>query len=387
MMEALLERLTVKDLRSMASALDIPGRSSMSKQELADAIAARLRAEEHEEPPRSVPKPQSDRRSRFADRLRSYIDEHRLCEVTVGEAPCGLPVVTDTSRCVLHGGIDPSTLSIPAFGRLGFDTWPALLRHLMLASYDIDALGLDPVVAEMAWHVFNYLYFDYFRVEVDGIEHVPTDGPGILAANHGGAAFPYDGIMLTLAVSNEAPIPRRVRIVATELFNMLPFASHLYRKAGGAYAAPEDAAWVLRHGGLVGVFPEGVRGFQKPLAEAYRLRRFGRGGFVRQAAEASAPIVPVAILGSEEVHPAIFTSKRLAQLVRTVFPEQRVDEMAVWLNPIPLPVHWRIRFLEPIEPPTGDVADPLTLLEVTEEVRSRIQTTLNRMRSERDGLF
>lgn len=386
-MEALLEQLTVKDLRSMAAALDIRGRSSMSKQDLAAAIATRLRAEERARPSGPEPVPKPDRRGRLTARLQSYIDEASLCQLTIGDAPCGLPVVKGTGRCVLHGGIDTSSLSVPVFGHLGFDTWPALLRHLMLASYDIDALGLDPVVAEMAWHLFNYLYFDYFRVEVEGVEHLPLDGPAVLAANHGGAAFPYDGIMLTLAVANEAAVPRRVRVVATELFNMLPFASHLYRKAGGAYAAPEDAAWILRSGGLVGVFPEGVRGFQKPLVEAYRLRRFGRGGFVRQAAAASAPIIPVAILGSEEVHPAVFTSKRLAKLVRTVFPEQRVDELAVWLNPIPLPVHWHIRFLEPIEPPPRGVADPLALLEATEEVRSQIQSALDQMRSAREGLF
>ncbi len=191
--------------------------------------------------------------------------------------------------------------------------------------------------------------------------------------------------MLQLAVANECPRPRRVRVMGTEIFNMLPFVSHLYRKSGAAYAAREDARWVLAKGYLLGVFPEGVKGFQKPLSEAYRLRKFGRGGFVQLARGAGAPIVPVAILGSEEVHPALFTSRRLASLVRLVFPQQRVEEMGVWVNPVPLPVKWKIRFLPPIDP--APAADRLAALETAEEVRARIQASLDAMRAARGSTF
>ena len=136
------------------------------------------------------------------------------------------------------------------------------------------------------------------------------------------------------------------------------------------------------------MFPEGVQGFQKSGSDAYRLKRFGRGGFVKLAMRAGAPIVPVAIMGSEDVHPALFTSKRLAQLVRMVFPQQRVEEMAVWLNPIPLPVRWQIRFLEPVEVgPATDRPDRLTVLEISEAVRSRVQAALDVMLSERTSIF
>ena len=220
------------------------------------------------------------------------------------------------------------------------------------------------------------------------MEHIPPEGPAVLAGNHGGAAVPYDAMMLQLAVTNEAIRPRRVRVVGTEIFNMIPTYSHLYRKSGAAYAAKEDAMWVLEHGHLLGVFPEGVHGFQKSGSEAYRLRRFGRGGFVKLAMRSGAPIIPVAILGSEEVHPALFTSRRLAQLVRMVFPQQRVDEMAVWLNPIPLPVRWHIRFLDPVDVgPATDQPDRLAVLETAEHVRATIQSALDEMLRERTGIF
>ncbi|MCB1245675.1 MAG: acyltransferase family protein, partial [Acidimicrobiia bacterium] len=254
--------------------------------------------------------------------------------------------------------------------------------------YDIDAFGLDPVIAEMAWHVLNGFYFDYFRVEVEGIEHVPMSGGAVLAANHGGAALPYDAAMLALAVLNEAPKPRRVRVIGTEIFNMLPTVSHLYRKVGAAYATRADAQELLARGHLLGVFPEGERGFMKPVWEAYRVGRLGRGGFAEIAADAGVPIVPVAIIGSEEVHPAVMVSKRLARLVRLFFPEQRVDEVAVALNPIPLPVRWRIRFLPPVPPPDdGEPLDALDLLERSADIRQTIQYALDDMLASRRTAF
>jgi len=392
-MEEILNRLGVQELRSLARALRVRGRSSMSKAQLVESVAAELKASEPPSRKTGARRPSGmhgeERRRSSRDRLGLLVDRERVCNfVTIEGFACGLPPVRDNERCALHGGTNISDLAIPAAGALGFHTWPALIRHLQMASYDIDALGLDPVVAEILWHLGNYLYFDYFRVDAQGLANVPMEGAAVLAANHGGAAIPYDAMMLQLAVANDAPLPRRVRVIGTEIFNMVPTYSHLYRKSGAAYAAKEDAMWALENGHLLGVFPEGVQGFQKPGSEAYRLQRFGRGGFVKLAMRSGAPIVPVAVLGSEEVHPALFTSKRLAQLVRIVFPQQRVDEMAVWLNPIPLPVRWQMRFLEPIEVgPATDRPDRLTVLETAERVRGLVQAALDTMLRERSMIF
>ena len=376
-----LEALDVAELESVAGALGVESPPDASAAHLAGLIAAELRRRAGLPEARSLAEEPdaATRRSALVARLAEMVDKDRACpHRTLEGFTCGLPAVKGEERCSLHGGVDSSDLAVPALGRLGTDTWPAIVRHLRLASYDIDALGLDPVLAEIAWHLGNSLYFEYFRVRVEGIDHVPATGPAVLAANHGGAAIPYDAVMLHLAVLNEPAVPRRVRVVGTEFFNLMPFVSHLYRKIGAAYASRQDARWVLSNGQLLGVFPEGVRGFQKPVSESYRLRRFGRGGFASLAAESGASIIPVAILGSEETHPALFTSQALAKLVRTVFPEQRVDEMAVWVNPIPLPVRWMIRFLPPITTSPGDL-DGLAALELAERVRTQIQAALDEM--------
>ena len=407
-----LEALTKKDLSLLAREADVAGRSTMTKAELVEALAdledsdptdidtatpdsvdAEVVSEglgisipgiSHED--RAEAKA---RREALAARLAGFVDTEVHCPWTSTEGhACGLPVVAGTEACGLHGDGSIADKAIPLTGTLGFGSWPTLWRHLSLATYDIDSFGLDPVVAEMAWHVMNGLYYDYFRVEVEGIENVPMDGGAVLVANHGGAALPYDAAMLTLSVLNEAEIPRRVRVIGTEIFNMLPTVSHLYRKVGAAYAARDDARELLRRGHLLGVFPEGERGFMKPVWEAYRVGRLGRGGFAEMAAEAGVPIVPVAIIGSEEVHPAVMVSKRLARIVKLFFPDQRVDEIAVALNPIPLPIKWRIRFLPPVMPPEGGGRlDGLELLERSEDIRDSIQHALDDILAHRRTAF
>ena len=407
-----LRSLTKRDLYEMARARDVAGRSSMSKSQLVDALTPSA-PDPREDDEREVevvdegadgdglgslqlpgisPEDRAEARARRAsldERLSQFVDRSTHCSWTSIEGhPCGLPVLADTTRCGLHGDGSIADRPIPLTGSLGFSTWPTLWRHLSLATYDPDSFGLDPVIAEMTWSVLNGLYYDYFRVEVEGIENVPSNGGAVLVANHGGAAIPYDGAMLALAVMNEAETPRRVRVIGTEIFNMLPFVSHLYRKVGAAYAARDDARELLKRGHLLGVFPEGERGFMKPVWEAYRVGRLGRGGFADLAQDAGVPIVPVAIIGSEEVHPTVMVSKRLAQLVRLIFPEQRVEEIAIALNPIPLPIRWKIRFLPPVGPSGGgEPIDGLEQLERVEDVRRSIQSALDDMLAIRTTAF
>lgn len=397
-----LSSLTKKQLIVLARERNIAGRSTMSKAQLVEALSSTEQDVNRPDPapdafaginiPGISPSDRAqarEKRDALYSRLSSFVDTEVHCAWRSPDGhPCGLPVTVGSPTCGLHGDGATFDRAIPLTGQLGFSAWPRLLRQLSLATYDTDIFGLDPVIAEMVWHVVNMLYFDYFRVDVEGIENIPMEGGAVLVANHGAAALPYDGAMLSLSVMNEAEIPRRVRVIGTEIFNMLPGVSHLYRKAGGAYAAREDARELLARGHLLGVFPEGERGFMKPVWDAYKVGRLGRGGFADLAQEASVPIIPVAIVGSEEVHPTVMVSKRLAMLVKLVFPEQRLDAVAIALNPVPLPIRWRIRFLPPVEPTApGHELDSLDQLELAENVRVTIQTALDDILSTRRTAF
>jgi len=144
------------------------------------------------------------------------------------------------------------------------------------------------------------------------------------------------------------------------------------------------ASGCLRRMELVTVFPEGAKGAGKLYRERYRLARFGRGGYVRMALRSGAPIVPIAIVGAEEIHPVLAKSDVLARLLG--LPYFPITPTFPWLGPlglIPLPSRWRIPFGEPIDlssyPP--DSAEDFHLVsQVSDEVRYIIQQRIHKMR-------
>ena len=125
------------------------------------------------------------------------------------------------------------------------------------------------------------------------------------------------------------------------------------------------------------MFPEGVKGAGKAYRDRYRVQRFGRGGFIEIALRTGAPIVPVAVVGSEEIHPKIGESGLLARLTGApYFPITPTFPMLGPLGVVPLPSRWRIEFCEPLDLSSltpADAADRALVLELSEHVRDVIQ--------------
>ena len=118
---------------------------------------------------------------------------------------------------------------------------------------------------------------------------------------------------------------------------------------GATLACQEDAERLLTAGELAGVWPEGFKGIGKPFAERYKLQRFGRGGFVSSAMRAQVPIVPVSIVGAEEIYPLVGNVPSLARLLG--LPYLPITPFFPLLGPlglIPLPSKWIIEFGEPV---------------------------------------
>jgi len=238
----------------------------------------------------------------------------------------------------------------------------------------------------------SFLYHYWFRCEVEGIEHVPATGGALLVSNHAGA-LPPDGSMIGKAINEEHPRPRPLHLTVEHFFKGYPGFSMFVSKIGGVPAHPDNVQRLLHdEQQLVLVFPEGRKGSSKLYKDRYRLRRFGRGGFVEAAMRAQVPIVPVAVLGAEEAAP-IFAHvnllKRLTGLlyfpITPTFPHLGLPGMLGFL-----PAKFRIRFLEPI--PTdewGDepAADKGLVQTVAEEVRARIQSELLEMVAERESVW
>ncbi|WP_426752433.1 1-acyl-sn-glycerol-3-phosphate acyltransferase [Myxococcus sp. Y35] len=245
---------------------------------------------------------------------------------------------------------------------------------------NLDEYGKDPALVERLEPVLEFLYSQYWRVAVQGVVHVPQ-GAAILVANHSGA-LPYDGLVMSMALTRERPDLREPRWLVEDQVFHAPVLGTLFNRLGAVRACPENALRLLdEHRPLV-VFPEGYQALSKPFGERYRLKRFGRGGFVKLALRTGAPIVPVAIVGAEE------TSPLLGRIPASFLGLPYVPLTP--LGPLPLPAKWSIRFGEPIgvEDFPPEAADDLGEVQrLTERTREAIQSMLQSLLRERRSVF
>jgi 1-acyl-sn-glycerol-3-phosphate acyltransferase len=266
----------------------------------------------------------------------------------------------------------------------------AFLRRRLSGRYEVDELGFDRELAEAVFQpMLRLLYRDWFRTEVFGVENLPDKGAGLVVANHSGTVA-LDALMLSVAVHSEHPAQRHLRLLGADLVFRMPVLSELARKNGATVACAPDVERLLSGGELVGVFPEGFKGVGKRYADRYKLQRFGRGGFVSAALRTGQPIVPVAIVGAEEIYPMLADIQPLARLLG--LPYFPVTPTFPWLGPlglVPLPSKWLIEFCPPI--PTADLVDqaddPMVIFNLADQVRETIQQTLHRLLERRPDPF
>ncbi|MBO1337105.1 lysophospholipid acyltransferase family protein [Streptomyces sp. VRA16 Mangrove soil] len=267
----------------------------------------------------------------------------------------------------------------------------AFLRRRITGDYDVDEFGYDKELTDQVlMSLLRPVAEKYFRIEVKGVENIPSEGGALIVSNHSGT-LPLDGLMMQVAVHDNHPEGRHLRLLAADLVFMLPVVNELARKAGHTLACAEDAQRLLESGELVGVMPEGFKGIGKPFSERYKLQRFGRGGFVSTALRAGTPIVPCSIVGAEEIYPMIGNAKTLARVLG--FPYFPITPTFPWLGPlgaVPLPTKWTIQFGEPIPTdgyPPEAAEDPMLMFNLTDQVREQIQHTLYKLLVQRRSVF
>lgn len=267
----------------------------------------------------------------------------------------------------------------------------SFVRRRVGGDYEVDEFGFDEdFTTHVLLPLLRPLYRHYWRISSQGSEHLP-EGGGLLVANHAGT-LPADALMMRLDVHEHTG--RHIRELGADLLFRLPVVGHLGRKTGVMRADPEDAARLLADGRLVAVWPEGFKGIGKPYRERYQLQRFGRGGFVATALEAQVPIVPVAIVGSEEIYPLLYNARTLARLLGLPYFPIVAQMLALpLLGPLalmPLPSKWIIEYGEPVD--TGGLGpesarDPMIVFDLTEQVRDTIQQMLHSNLTGRRSIF
>jgi 1-acyl-sn-glycerol-3-phosphate acyltransferase len=248
----------------------------------------------------------------------------------------------------------------------------------MGGDYEEDDFGFDPAFTEKLMPLVLLLYKYYWRVDVEGTEHIPAEGRGLIVSNHAGGGLPFDGAMIKTAVMIHQG--RHLRMLVLDWLMGLPWLADLMKQTGQVLACSPNAYDLLRRDELIAVFPEGVKGMAKPFSQRYNLERFGRGGFVRIALRTQSPIIPVAVVGSEEIYPKIANMPIIPKLIGAPFiPVTPMFPLFGLAGLIPLPSKWHIEFCEPIDVthyPVEAADDRAFVLELSERVRATIQERL-----------
>jgi 1-acyl-sn-glycerol-3-phosphate acyltransferase len=255
----------------------------------------------------------------------------------------------------------------------------------------VDEFGRDPNVAARFDPVLDFLYQRYFRIEAEGMGHIPESGRALIVANHSGT-LPYDGAMIMYAVRKEHPTSRAVRPLVEDFVFHFPYLGTLMNRIGGVRACQENAERLLQEDQLVAVFPEGIKGVGKLFSQRYQLQRFGRGGFVKLALATDSPIIPTAVVGAEEIHPMLAKITWLAKSIG--IPYVPITPTFPWLGPlglVPLPTKWYLAFGEPLywnaEYGVDAANDRILVNKLAEQVRQRIQEMIDQLVQKRRSVF
>lgn len=246
------------------------------------------------------------------------------------------------------------------------------------AGHGFDVFGLHPPTLATVAKAAAPLYERYFRVESQGIKHVPARGAAILVANHGGV-LPVDAAMLCLDVLRRTTPARIPRPIADHFVTRVPFVGTWFSRLGVVNGTRENVRTLLDRQELVAIWPEGVTGVGKAFRLRYRLQDW-RIGFAELALHHDVPVIPVAIIGAEESWP-------LAMKLRGVHAFG-APYLPVPLTPFPLPAHYHIRYGEPIHLRRGHRDDdPAAIANAATQVQVALERLLEDGLRDRAGVF
>jgi len=255
------------------------------------------------------------------------------------------------------------------------------------AETEFDEFGMDKqYIRFYGKTLFKFLSELYWRIEDNGIEHVPSIGPGVLVGMHRGF-MPFDGVMaLHTLVKKSGRYPRFLTHPGLLKF---PFLANFMTKLGGVVACQESADQVLESGQLLGIFPEGIHGAFSLYRDSYKLHAFGRDAFVKLALRHRAPIIPFITVGSAEIFPILGKIKSRRWTRYSDWPFIPITPTFPLL-PVPLPSKWHTQFLPPIsieQYPLEAAGDRGVVKAISRQVRTAMQQAVDDMLARRRSIF
>jgi 1-acyl-sn-glycerol-3-phosphate acyltransferase len=232
----------------------------------------------------------------------------------------------------------------------------------------------------------------WWRVDAIGLDRVPADGRVVLAANRSGAPLPYEALMIALALAEPPAARPGARVLLDDWLVRLPLVGGVLEQVGGVRHTPGAARRLLEREEAVIVLPEGDQAVAKPWRLRYRLGSFGRASFARAAIQTGAPIVPVAVIGAEEMHPVLARIDVAGRLLG--LPTLPLTPTFPWLGAaglVPLPTKWTVYFGEPLDVASRfaveDAGRPAAVRQLRDQVRERVQALVLEGLRRRRSLF
>jgi 1-acyl-sn-glycerol-3-phosphate acyltransferase len=248
---------------------------------------------------------------------------------------------------------------------------------LQFNKFGVDPYGIDKTDLTRFVSAFAWVYRFYFKVDVFGIENVPSTGRGILVGNHSGGVA-IDGAMVMGSMLLDAEPPRLPHAMIDKFIHEFPGASQLMSRTGQFTGNPDQAARLLRAERLILAFPEGARGTAKLAKDADSLVGFGTG-FMRLALETKSPIVPFGFVGGGDALPTIANLKRLGRLLGVPYVP-----VTKWGLLIPKPTRFQLLYGRPMTfEGTGHERDEVVESMVA-QVKERIRELIGQGRQLRE---
>ncbi|MDT5077361.1 MAG: hypothetical protein QOJ80_1998 [Mycobacterium sp.] len=221
-----------------------------------------------------------------------------------------------------------------------------------------DLSGQDETTMQRQKFLWNALVDYWFRMELDGWEHLPPS-PVLLVGIHSGAPFVWDAWTIGVQWWRRFGQERPLHGTAHDALMAIPVIGRYFRAMGVLPAAPDSIATALAEGRDVALWPGGEVDSLRPWAERDRANLAGRKGFVKMAIRAGVPIVPIATVGGADAMPVLMRGDRLSRALRLdKLLRIKVFPLAIslpWgiapaaLPQLPLPAKIRTRFMPAVE--------------------------------------
>lgn len=231
----------------------------------------------------------------------------------------------------------------------------------------------------------------YFRATLHHAENLPANGPLIVAMNHAGMCFPWDFVSLGFLLSQQRDWC--IQPLAHPIFFDHPWLKWWLPKGwaqvlGGVRAERQSFEAALQPSGakqhVLLYAPESWRGLSKGWRRRYQLATFDPS-FVRLSRRDRVPVLPVACIGSESLHPLTVNLPWLAR--RFGMPLFPLSPLVLAFVLFPSMGVWAMRtrlqyYVQPSqswEQPERDETQARTTYRLAEGLRSRLQTVIDQL--------